>query len=187
MPTSPQEMMAAMMKNLAEKTGHDLNHWLKVVKTSGEEKHMAIIKHLKSEHGLTHGYANFIAFKVREESEPPKSGDDLVTDLFKGPKEAMKPLYDSLVKIVEKFGIDVDVSPRKTYVTIRRSKQFAIFKPSTRDRLDVGLILKGVAETSRLKTGKQFSGMMTHCVAVHSKKEIDSELKSWLKDAYDKA
>jgi hypothetical protein len=51
----------------------------------------------------------------------------------------------------------------------------------------VGLILKGVAETSRLKTGKQFSGMMTHCVAVHSKKEIDSELKSWLKDAYDKA
>ena len=63
MPTSPQEMMAAMMKNLAEKTGHDLNHWLKVVKASGEEKHMAIIKHLKSEHGLTHGYANFIAFK----------------------------------------------------------------------------------------------------------------------------
>ena len=187
MPTSPQEMMAAMMKNLAEKTGHDLNHWLKVVKASGEEKHMAIIKHLKSEHGLTHGYANFIAFKAREESEPPKSGDDLVSDLFMGPKEAMKPLYNELVKTVEIFGDDVDVSPRKTYVTIRRSKQFAIFKPSTKDRLDLGLILKGVEETARLQSGKQFSGMMTHCVAVHSKNDIDTELKQWLKSSYDKA
>ncbi len=187
MPSTPQDMMNTMMNNLVEKTGHGLVHWLKIVKGSGEEKHMAIIKHLKSEHGLTHGYANFIAFKAREESEPPKSGDDLLINLFKGPKEALKPLYDQMVNIVEKFGNDVDVSPRKTYVTIRRSKQFAIFKPSTKERLDVGLILKGVNETPRLQTGKQFSGMMTHCVAVHSKSDLDPELKSWLKDAYDKA
>ena len=99
----------------------------------------------------------------------------------------MKPLYNELVKTVEIFGDDVDVSPRKTYVTIRRSKQFAIFKPSTRDRLDVGVILKGVEETARLQSGKQFSGMMTHCVVVHSKNDIDTELTQWLKTAYDKA
>ena len=34
---------------------------------------------------------------------------------------------------------------------------------------------------------EMMAAMMTHCVAVHSKKEIDSELKPWLKDAYDKA
>jgi len=187
MPSSPQEMMNAMMNNLEEKTGYGLDHWLKIVKASGEEKHMAIIKYLKAEHGITHGYANFIAFKAREESEPPKSGDDLLSDLFKGPKEAMKPLYNDLVNMVEKFGNDVDVSPRKTYVTIRRNKQFAIFKPSTKDRLDVGLILKREPETDRLQSGKQFSGMMTHCVAVYGKDDLDSELKSWLKEAYHKA
>ena len=187
MPSSPQEMMAAMANNLKEKTGHDLDYWLKAVKRSGEKKHMGIIKFLKSEHGLTHGYANFIAFKYREQFEDPKTSGDMVSEQYSGAKAALKPLYDELCKIVEKFGSDVDVSPRKTYVTIRRSKQFAIFKASTKDRLDVGLILKGEKETSRLQSGKQFSGMMTHCVAVHSKDEIDAKLKGWLKQAYDKA
>ena len=187
MPTSPKDMMKVMMNNLVDKTGHDFGYWIKTVKSSDVEKHMAIIKFLKSEHGLTHGYANFIAFKVREENEPSKSDTDLVNELFKGPKKAIKPLYDELVNIVLTFGDDVDISPRKTYVTIRRTKQFAIFKPSTKDRLDVGLILKGIDETPRLQIGKQFSGMMTHCVAIYSKKDLNSEIKSWLKDAYKKA
>ena len=101
-------------------------------------------------------------------------------------KIELKLLYDDLCKILQSFGNNVEISPRKTYVTIRRSKQFAIFKVSTKDRLDVGLILKGEPETLRLKSGKQFSGMMTHCVAVHSKKDIDSELIGWLKLAYKK-
>jgi len=60
-------------------------------------------------------------------------------------------------------------------------------KPSTKDRLDVGLVLKGEPETDRLQSGKQFSGMMTHCVAVQSKSDINNELKSWLKQAYESA
>ncbi len=187
MPKSPNEMMAAMTNNLIEKTGHNMKYWLKAAAKSGEEKHMAIIKYLKSEHGLTHGYANFIAFKYREQFESPKSSIDLVSEQYSGAKAKLKPLYDELCKIVKGFGNDVDVSPRKTYVTIRRSKQFAIFKASTKDRLDVGLILKGEPETNRLQSGKQFSGMMTHCVAVHSKDDMNAELKGWLKQAYEKA
>ncbi len=187
MPSSPQEMMDAMMNNLVEKTGHDLNHWLKVLEKCDEDKHMKRINFLKKEHGLTHGYANFIVMKSKGHTEPVKSGDDLVSDLFKGPKSVLLPIYDQLIKLVESIGKDVDVSPRKTYVTIRRNKQFAIFKPSTKDRLDVGLILKGFDDTNRLQSGKQFSGMMTHCVAIHDKSDIDSELTNWIKTAYDNA
>ncbi len=187
MPSSPAEMMAAMLGNLEEKTGNNLDHWLKVVADSGEEKHNAIIKHLKTKYGLTHGYANLIAFKAREKHEPALNADDFLTNQYKGPKAELKPLYDTLCQVVNQFGDDVDVSPRKTYVTIRRSKQFAIFKASTKDRLDVGLILKGEPETARLQTGKQFSGMMTHCVAVHDSSDIDDELEDWLKKAYDAA
>ena len=140
-------MMQAMRNNLVEKTGHNLNHWIALVKYSGEEKHMAIIKYLKSEHGLTHGYAKFIAFKVREESKPINTGNDLVTELFKSPKEALKPIYETLVAQVDGFGEDVDFPPRIAYTTIRRSKQFAIFKPSMTDLLDIGLILKGLDKT----------------------------------------
>lgn len=184
MPNSPEEMMVTMAKNIKEKTGFALQHWLKIVAKSGEEKHMAIIQFLKSEHGLTHGYANFIAFKYRELFELPKNDLDLVAGQYSGQKSVLKPIYDELCKRVRKFGKDVEISPRKTYVTIRRSKQFAIFKASTKDRLDVGLVLKNHAETDRLQSEKQFSGMMTHCVAVYSISDVDHELIYWLKQAY---
>lgn len=187
MAKSPDEMMNAMMANFEEKTGNNLDHWLNVVNASGEEKHMAIVKYLKTEHGFTHGYAGLIAFKAREATEPTLDSNNFIDNQYKGPKAELKPIYTALCKVVEAFGNDVEVSPRKTYVTIRRSKQFAIFKPSTKDRLDVGLVLKGIPETDRLQTGKQFSGMMTHCVAVHTKEDIDSELKNWLKHAYESA
>lgn len=187
MPASPEEMMATMLKNLPEKTGNSLDHWLKIVAESREEKHNAIIKYLKTEHGLTHGYANLIAFKFRSLNEEELSGDAWISAQYSGAKAGLKPLFDRLCEVVQEFGDDVDCSPRKTYVTIRRSKQFAIFKASTKDRLDVGLVLKDVPETKRLQSGKQFSGMMTHCVAVHSKSDIDDELKSWLKKAYENA
>ncbi len=187
MPASPEDMMATMLKNLPEKTGNTLDHWLKVVENSGEEKYNGIIKFLKSEHGLTHGYANLIAFKFRSQDAGSPSAEDWVTSQYSGAKSGLKPLYDILCGIVKEFGDDVDCSPRKTYVTIRRSKQFAIFKASTKDRLDVGLILKGEQETVRLKSGKQFSGMMTHCVEVRAESDIDDALKNWLKQAYEKA
>lgn len=187
MPNSPQETMNAMMKNLKEKTGHDFNHWLDILNNSGQDKHMKKINFLKKEHGLTHGYANFIVMKSNELSEPVKSDDDLLNDLFKNQKMVLRPIYDQLVQYVNSLGSDVEVAPRKTYVTIRRNKQFAIFKPSTKERLDVGLILKGHEETPRLSIGKQFSGMMSHCVAIHSDNDIYPELKNWIKTAYENA
>lgn len=96
MPTSPREMMNSMLTNLEEKSGNTLSHWITIVENSGEEKHMAIIKHLKTNHGLTHGYANLIAFKFRERFESPKSGNEMVDDLFSGAKANLKPIYDKL-------------------------------------------------------------------------------------------
>ena len=187
MPSSPAEMMAAMLNNLEDKTGNTLNNWLKVVVGSGEEKYNAIIKFLKSHHGLTHGYANLIAFKFREQFEAPKSDADLIADQYKGDKKALLPLYHSLKEYIESLGKDVELAPRKTYVSFRRTKQFAIVKVSTKTRLDVGLMLKGIESNDRLREGKQISGMMTHCLSVKSDVQIDGELKGWLKEAYEKA
>ena len=44
----------------------------------------------------------------------------------------MKPIHDAVIKAVKKFGKDVEVSPKKAYVGLRRSKQFAIVPPSTK-------------------------------------------------------
>ncbi|MCP5044076.1 MAG: sigma-70 family RNA polymerase sigma factor, partial [bacterium] len=69
---------------------------------------------------------------------------------YSGKKEALKPIYDTLIKAIKKLGKDVEIAPKKAYVSLRRNKQFALIQPSTATRVDVGLCLKGIEATDRL-------------------------------------
>ena len=64
MAQSPEDMAKAMIANMKEKTGKTLEQWIKVASKSGGPKHGGIVKHLKSEHGMTHGFANLVAHKT---------------------------------------------------------------------------------------------------------------------------
>jgi len=96
----------------------------------------------------------------------------------------MRPLYDSLIKTITALGPDVDVSPKKTCVSLRRSKQFALIQP-TAQRLDVCLILKGVPPAGRLEQSP--TTMCTHRVKVSTEQEVDPQLVAWLRQAYEAA
>jgi hypothetical protein len=89
-----------------------------------------------------------------------------------------------LIKVVSKFGDDVELAPKKAGVSLRRSKQFALIEPSTKTRIDLGITLKGIAPTDRLKV---VGGMCTHKVGVTSLDQVDDELIGWLRDAYERA
>lgn len=184
---SPEEMAATMKANLKEKTGKTLAQWLKITKASQLGKHGEIVKLLKGEHGVTHGFANLIAHETlnAEAGGKPASGDQLVTAQYSGKKEALLPIYEALIAAVSQFGGDVEISPKKTYVSLRRKKQFGLIQPSTATRVDVGLNLKGVEPGERLEASGSFNSMCSHRVRVTSKKEVNAELKKWLKQAYE--
>ncbi len=186
MAKSPEEMAAAMVANFKEKTGKTLAQWLRIAKAAKLEKHGQIVKMLKGEHGMTHGFANMVAHKTLEEARGD-SADDPIATQYSGKKEALRPIYDALMAAVSKFGSDVEVAPKKAYVSLRRSKQFAIVQPSTATRLDVGLNLKGDAPTDRLEASGSFNAMVSHRVRLESKKDVDAQLKKWLKEAYSRA
>ena len=82
----------------------------------------------------------------------------------------MRPMYDKMIAIIRDLGPDVEVSPKKTCVSLRRSKQFALIQP-TAQRLDVGIILKGVPPDGRLEQNP--STMCTHRVKITSEAEMD--------------
>ena len=86
---------------------------------------------------------------------------------------------------MKRFGPDVEIAPKKTCVSLRRNKQFALVQPSTKTRLDVGLNLKGRKPEGRLEAAGSFSGMCSHRVRVTSKSDVDAELVSWLEAAYE--
>lgn len=173
-----------MIDNLEKQTGTSLENWVKIAKESGFTKHGEILKYLKSEKGLTHGYANLITLKARErESGFSASGDDLISAQYKG-KETLKPIYDAIIHAIRQFGKDLEIAPKKTYVSLRRNKQFALVQPSTRTRVDVGINFKDKETTDRLEKSGSFNAMCSHRVRLESPEQVDAELVGWLREAY---
>lgn len=185
MAKSPEEMAATMIANLQEKTGKSLEQWVALARESGLGKHGEIVKHLKGEHGLTHGYANLVAMKTLEPAAGAAGGDDLVAAQYSGRKAGLRPVYDGLIAAVTRFGEDVEVAPKKSYVSLRRARQFALIQPSTATRVDVGIQLKGVPPQGRLEASGSFNAMVSHRVRLDDASQLDAQLVGWLRQAYE--
>lgn len=184
--TSPADVARTMVDNLPEKTGKSLQQWLAILGKASLDKHGRIVAMLKQDHGVTHGFANLIAQQYLSQGRTP-GGDDLVATQYEGPKADLRPIYDAVTAMVGKFGNDVEVSPKKTCVSYRRNRQFALIQPSTRDRVDVGINLKGTKAGKRLEASGSFNAMVSHRVRLTKKSEVDAELEGWLKKAYEAA
>jgi hypothetical protein len=119
----------------------------------------------------------------KEENEDPT---DLIKNQYNG-KDGLLPIYERLLTVVKAFGKDVTVTPKKSSVSIIRKKQFALIKLATKTRIDLGLKLKDKPTTDRLESSGPFGTMCTHRVQLSEINQIDSQLKKWLKEAYEKA
>jgi hypothetical protein len=96
MPKRPEEMLADMISILKVKTGRSLEERLTIIAKSGLAKHGEIVKCLKSEYGVSHGYANQIALRAVAQACALTNGTDPTDDLFAGAKSALRPVYDTL-------------------------------------------------------------------------------------------
>lgn len=185
--TSPEQAMANMIANMKANTGRSLDEWLKITAKAKLTKHGEIVKMLKSDHALGHGFANLVAHRTLSSDAGSHDRDDLLAAQYAGPKAALKPIYDKLVGMIEALGKDVELAPKKAYMSVRRSKQFALIQPSTATRLDLGLNLKGAAPKGRLEASGSFNAMCSHRVRLEKPADVDAEVKAWLKQAYDAA
>lgn len=183
-----EDAEATMIRNLEEKTGKSLATWIDIVRSSALSRHGELVDYLKREHGLTHGYANLIVHKAKQATgETPSAEPDLIDAQYAGPKSALRPIYHAIVQAVGAFGDDVEISPKKTYVSLRRNKQFAIVQPTTKTRVDVGLNLKDTPPSGPLEPAGSFNAMVSHRVRLSQASEVDEELLRWLRQAYDMA
>lgn len=178
-----EQALQTMIENMPEKTGKKLEEWFEILKQKNFEKHSVAVNFLKTEHGVTHGFANTI---VTLYNESHKTTEDLVANQYKG-KESLKPMYDLLISTVEKFGADVVITPKKGSVSLIRKHQFALIKPATKKRIDLGLKLKGIDVQGRLENSGPFGTMCTHRIQLQNISDIDSEVTDWLLKAYQKS
>ena len=187
------EGLEAQIRTIEQQYGKSLNVWIAIVKESGLTKHTDMVAMLKSQYGMSHGSAHRVALKAREADAVSiakaagASGRDPAALLYSGKKAGLKALHDALMTAITTFGDDIELAPKKGYVSLRRKKQFAMIQPTTATRIDVGLILKDVPATERLESAASFNALCTHRVRVNTINDVDAELVAWLKQAYDLA
>lgn len=189
--SSIDKAVATQLANMEKRTGKSLQQLADIVRASGLAKHGEQVAMLKRELGMGHGDANLLAHHVRNLDAAatgeggPATPDDAVAALYMGKKADLKPIHDRLMQQVGRFG-EFDVAPKKTYVSLRRKKQFAMIGPATNTQVEVGLNMKGVAPTGRLAQLPP-KGMCDYKVRLASVDEVDAELVGWLRMAFDAA
>lgn len=187
--SSLDKAVQTQLNNIQKKTGKSLDELTAIIKKSGLTKHGEIRDYLKRELGLGHGDANMLVHAVLQSdgqrAAEGKSTDQLLEEIYVGGKAHMRPIYEKLMKEIDKFG-EFEIAPKKGYVSLRRKKQFAMIGPKTNTRFEVGLNAKDLEKNPRLLEQPKGS-MCNYIVNLTDPKEVDSELISWLKSAYEGA
>jgi hypothetical protein len=181
-------------ETLKEKTGRSLDEWLALMKKSGPKTEKERRDWLKTVHGLGMN----TAWGIAEHAEPNGSdfanpaaylaaAEKYVEGMFSGPKAVLRPLYDELLTLGLSIAKDVKACPCQTIVPLYRNHVFAQIKPATQTRIDLGFALGARKAEGRLidTGGYAKKDRITHRIPISSMKDIDGEVKKWLKAAYE--
>jgi hypothetical protein len=178
-----EEGLRSQLRNIETTYGRSIEQWIELIRSTGARRHGEIVTWLKSEHGLAHGAANRVALVALDRLMPKPESADPTESLYAGSKASLLPVHEQVMTVVHDLGPDVEVAPRKGYLSLRRRKQFGMIKPAAK-HIDVGLNLPGRAVSERLESAATFNALFTHGVRVQSVDEIDDELVAWVSEAY---
>lgn len=182
-----QEREQEFIASATEKTGHSVAEWMDIIKATGlEAKTNTILKHLKSEHGLNHMQANYLAGIFLNDGEPVFNYASLFANLFAG-NEHWQPLYESLKTQVAARFDDVVFIPTKAYISIEGEKIFACVK-FTKKAVRYGLDLGAMPFTGRVQQAKGLGAMpnLTHMIELTATHDVDAEVLRYTQQAFDR-
>lgn len=193
MPNSPQDMMRAVIANLPAKTGRGFDEWVALTREQaidqlGMSKNGEVVDWLKREYGLGHSTAFILAAEALKPADYVAPTDEqLIEAQYAGAKAALRPIFERVLAYVMTLGDDVRIETRQSYVAFARAKQFALIQPSTKTRVDLGLVLSDVAPSGRLAASTNFgSGSINRRVALATPADVDAEIENWLRHAHDR-
>jgi hypothetical protein len=155
----------AYIDNIRAKTGKTPEDFIKLATQNRLTKHGEIVSWLKSNFALGHGHATAMAGVVLKAGLPKGSKEEKLTALFSGKKAGWREPCDKLIAQMRK----------------------GIIQPSAADRLDIGIKFKGKSPVGRFELAGAWNAMVTHRIRIHDPKQIDAEVLSWLRNAYNAA
>lgn len=188
--SSPEQALASQLRNIEAKTGQDLDALRQAIAASGRTKHGEVRTWLMETYGLGYGDANSLAHfaaggKGAASASAADAGADPLADIYTGKKAHLRSVHDAVMAAIQPWG-DFEVAPKKGYVALRRKKQFAMLGPKNADRAELGINLKDDVGSERVVAQKP-GGMCQYAVALSTPADLDAEVLSVLRRAFDAA
>ena len=194
----PQAATLNQLRNIQVKTGTTIAELHAVLAASGLARTGERRSLLMAQFKLGYGDANAVALLMDKPLPDLGPGapaapaalaaalaGDALDAIYAGAKAPLRPLHEAVLQAVRAWG-DFEQAPKKSYVSLRRKKQFAMLGPATQGSVEIGINARDLPPHARLKV--QPPGAMCQATTrIGSAAEVDALLKSWLKRAYDAA
>jgi len=191
----PQAATLTQLRNVQARTGKTIAELLAAVRASGLAKHGEKRSWLMEQFKLGYGDANTVVSFI-DKPLPDLAGTapaalpavhegDPLDAIYSGAKAHLRPLHETVMQAVAALGA-CELAPKKTYVSLRRRKQFAMLGPATKDLIELGLNARDLPPHPRLKAMPP-GGMCQYTVRLGQAAEVDDTLMGWLRAAYQAA
>ena len=194
----PEAARLSQLRNIQARTGQTIAQLHAAIAATGLVKVGERRSWAMEQFKLGYGDANALALWMGKplpdlgEGAPPAlaaapvtHGEDPLDAIYTGAKAGLRPLHEAVLQALHAFG-PFEVAPKKTYVSLRRKKQFAMLGPATKDLVELGLNVKGLPNHPRLKALPP-GGMCNYSLRLGSAAELDADLLGWAHTAYNAA
>lgn len=181
----PQAATATQLRNIEAKTGQTFAQLCQLIADSGLAKVGEQRSLLMERLGLGYGDANTVALLAKAAAAAPAASADPLDAIYTGAKAPLRALHEQVSAAIDRLGAH-EKAPKKSYLSLRRKKQFATLGPATKDQIELGLNARELKAAPRLKALPP-GGMCQYSVRLSSADEIDAELMAWVRVAFDAA
>jgi predicted transport protein len=176
------------LNNIQKKTGKTIDEIRLLISESGFQKHAEIRQMFIDRFGLGFGDATMLVHFAQQSDgqsaaeAAQASPQQILEGIYTGTKTSLRPLHEAVMNEISKLG-EFSIAPKKTYLSLRRKRQFAMIGPGSKNRLEIGLNMKGIPPSERLLE-QPAGGMCQYKIFLSSENEIDEELIGFIKTAY---
>lgn len=179
------------IEHIQVRTGKTVDELEKEIRDKPDLSHTALRDWFQTTYNLGYGDANTIAYILRNPDIDRNTGlstasiDTVLDSIYSGKNAGLLDLHHAVMAMLTGLG-EFEIAPKKTYLSLRRKKQFAMLGPGTKNRLELGLNMKDVATSERLEAlppGK----MCQYRVFITDISQVDEQLRNWASKAYEYA
>ena len=144
----PRTASANQLRNIETRTGKSLAQLCRLIADSGLSKVGEQRTMLMTVLGLTYGDANALAIHAKAAALPAADESEPLAAIYVGGKAPLRALHEQLSAAIDTLGSH-EKAPKKTYISMRRKKQFATLGPATKGSIELGLNAKGLPGSAR--------------------------------------